>query len=205
MKFLFDLFPVLLFFVTYKIASHGKPDNAACLIGAADSPASILHEPILIATVVTIVATFLQVAWLHWRKKPVEKMLWASLAIVTVFGGATLYFRDPVFIQWKPTILDWVIGGFLLASTVFFKKNLIQESMQEQIQLPAPVWVRLNASWIIFFVAMGCANLVAVHYLSCAGWVNFKVYGLIGLTFIFVILQTLTISKYIIEDPKEDH
>lgn len=198
MKFLFDLFPVILFFLTYKVASYGNPSSSACLVST-DIHASILHEPILIATAVTIIATFVQVSWLYFRKQKIDKMLWASLVIVTVFGGATLYFRDPAFIQWKPTILYWVLGTFFIAAALFFKKNLIQESMGSQLQLPTSIWTKLNVSWIIFFIALGFVNLLAVHYLSCTDWVSFKAYGLIGLTFVFIVGQTMAISKYIEE------
>ncbi|MDR2874330.1 MAG: septation protein A [Methylobacillus sp.] len=195
MKFLFDLFPVLLFFLTYKLASHGEK-TGGCLI-TQDVHASLLHEPILLATAVAIAATFLQVGWLLLRRKPIEKMLWASLGIIVIFGGATLYFRDPTFIQWKPTILYWCIACFLLFASTVLKKNMIRASMETQISLPDMVWAKMNISWIVFFIALGFANIVAFKYLDCNDWVSFKAYGLIGLSFVFVIIQTIAISKYI--------
>ncbi|MBU3735797.1 MAG: septation protein A [Methylobacterium sp.] len=195
MKFLFDLFPLILFFVTYKLTSHGAK-SVACQVSA-NLP--LIQEPILIATSVAIAATFLQVGWLMIRGRKVEKMLCASLGVIVVFGSATLYFRDPTFIQWKPTILYWLIGTFLAFSTYVLKKNPIRQVMEEQISLPDPIWSKLNVAWIVFFILAGAANLVAMHLLDCDGWVSFKVYGLIGLMFIFAFGQALALSRYIEE------
>ena len=175
MKLLFDLFPVLLFFVTYKLAGH-EGQGGACMVSTGNVP--IYQEPILLATVVAIAATFLQVGWLLYRKKKVEPMLWVSLAIIVLFGGATLYFHNASFIQWKPTILYWLFAAALAVSATALKKNLIREAMEEQISLPDPVWVRLNWAWAAFLFVMGVANLVAMHTFSCDGWVSFKLYGL---------------------------
>src|ERR687892_2548091 len=130
MKFLFDLFPVILFFVAFKIAD------------------------IYVATAVAIAATFVQVGWLKLRGRRVEPMLWASLAIIAVFGGATLVLQDETFIKWKPTVLYWLFGG-VLALGAIFGRNLIRVMLSEQVHLPDPVWSRLNLSWIGFFTFMG--------------------------------------------------
>ena len=198
MKFLFDLFPVILFFITYKLTSHGEK-GAACLVSS-NHNVSLLQEPILIATAVAIAAAFLQVGWLLIRGHKVEKMLWASLGIILVLGSATLYFRNPTFIQWKPTLLYWLIGAFMAFSTLALKKNPIRQVMEEQISLPDTVWGKLNFAWIVFFIVAGAANLLAMHFLDCDGWVSFKVYGLIGLMFIFAIGQALALSRYVGEN-----
>lgn len=177
MKFLFDLFPVILFFIAFKFAG------------------------IYVATGVAIAATFAQIGWVWFRHRKVDTMLWVSLCIVTVFGGMTLIFHDETFIKWKPTVLYWAFATALAGSTLFFKKNLIRSLLTEQMQLPEAVWNQLNWSWIGFFVFMGIANLaVAFAFnLSTDDWVNFKLFGGMGLMLVFVIAQGLLLSKYIEE------
>ena len=135
MKFLFDLFPVILFFAAFKLAG------------------------IYVATAVAIAATIVQVGWLKLRNKRVDPMLWASLAIIAVFGGATLALQDETFIKWKPTVLYWLFGVVLATAALVFRRNLVRAMLSEQVQLPDPVWARLNWSWIAFFAFMGGANL----------------------------------------------
>lgn len=173
MKFLFDIFPVVLFFVAFK------------------------WWGIYVATAVAIAATMLQVGWSWMRHRKVDNMLWVSLAIIVVFGGATLWLRDETFIKWKPTVLYWLFAAILLGSVLLFRKNLIRAMMEKQLTLPDPVWNRLNLSWVGFFAAMGAANLyVAFHY-STEFWVNFKMFGGIGLMLAFVVAQALMLSRYI--------
>ncbi len=199
MKLLFDLFPVILFFATYKLAGHENAGSGSCLM-AAQSALPLTQEPILLATVVAIIATFAQVGWLLLRRKKVDTMLWISLAIIVFFGGATLYFHNPTFIQWKPTVLYWLFGTILLFAATVLKKNLMQQLMDSQIVLPDHVWPKLNGAWIAFLFAMGAANLFAMRLLSCDGWVSFKLYGLTGLMFVFVIGQALLLAKYMEEE-----
>jgi intracellular septation protein len=196
MKFLFDLFPVIVFFATYKLAG-GSEAAGSC---RATPAVSILHDPILLATGVAIAATFVQVGWLLLRKKKVDGMLWVSLGIVSVFGGATLYLRDPTFIQWKPTILYWTFSIIFFLSPFVLKRNLAQTVLEKQISLPARVWGQLNAAWTLFFLVMGAANLAAVYRLSCDAWVNFKFYGLTGLMLAFIVAQGLFLARYIEEE-----
>lgn len=148
------------------------------------------------ATSVAIVATFLQVFWLVYRRREVSPMLWASLALIVTFGGATLYFRDPTFIQWKPTLLYWLFGLTLVISLLGWEKNLIEEMMKEQITLPPTIWSKLNYAWAIFWIIMGIANLVAVKHLSCDGWLNFKLFGSTSMMFAFVVAQSFYLSKF---------
>ena len=194
MKFLFDLFPVIVFFAAYYLAGGQKGVN--CTV-TPDLP--ITQDPILLATGLAILATVIQVGWLLFRRKKVHGMLWVSLVIVSLFGGATLYFRDPTFIQWKPTILYWAFSIAFLLSPLFLGKTLIQAMLEHQISAPSKVWGRLNVAWIIFFALMGVANLVAVYQLSCNAWVSFKLYGLTGLLFIFAVGQALFMARYVEE------
>jgi intracellular septation protein len=172
MKLLFDLFPVILFFAAYKAFG------------------------IYVATGVAIAATFAQIAWLKLRGKPVDRMLWISLAIIVVMGGATLLLHDPTFIKWKPTVLYWAFALVLLGSAVVFKKNLIRAMMQQQIALPDAVWARLNLSWVVFFALMGGANLYVAYRFSENTWVNFKLFGGMGLMLVFVIAQGLFLARH---------
>jgi intracellular septation protein len=199
MKFLFDLFPVILFFVAFKIAGANESiayDFAVRWLGSGIAPN---QAPILIATAVAIVATFGQIAWVWLRRRKVDTMLWVSLAIIVIFGGATLYLHDETFIKWKPTVLYWLFALTLFVSATLLKKNLIRALMKEQIDLPDAVWGRLNASWIGFFAVMGVANLLVAFNFSTDTWVNFKLFGSMGLMLAFVVAQGLMLSKYVEE------
>ncbi|MBK8064090.1 MAG: septation protein A [Betaproteobacteria bacterium] len=178
MKFLFDLFPVILFFVAFKFAGTYT------------------------ATAVAIVATFAQIGWVWFRKKKVEPMLWVSLGVIVVFGGATLIFQNETFIKWKPTVLYWLFAAVLAGAQLGLRKNLIRVMMGAQIQLPDAVWPRLLWSWVGFFAVMGVLNLWVAYNFATDLWVNFKLFGGMGLMFAFVIGQALFLSKYI-EEPKE--
>ena len=171
MKFLFDLFPVALFFVAIQIWD------------------------IFVATAVAIGASILQVGFLLARRKKVQPMLWASLAIIVVFGGLTLYLRDKTFILWKPTVLYWLFGA-VLAGGALAGRNLIRALLSEQMRLPEPIWVRLNWSWVGFFAFMGVANLYVAFNYSEKIWATFKLFGGMGLMFLFVIVQSLVLAKY---------
>lgn len=201
MKFLFDLFPVILFFGVFKWG-EGHVDAAQGLVSQylsgmmSGGTVVAAQAPILLATAVAIVASLAQIGYLLARRKKVDGMLWVSLAIIVVFGGATIYFRDDTFIKWKPTILYWCFGVALLVSQLAVKKNLIRVMMEKQVALPDPVWNRLNLAWVIFFTLMGLLNLyVAFHY-TIDTWVNFKMFGTMGLMFAFIIAQSLFLSKY---------
>lgn len=177
MKFLFDLFPVILFFVAFKFAD------------------------IYVATGVAMAATVVQIAWVWFKHRKVDTMLWVSLVIIIFFGGMTLIFHDETFIKWKPTVLYWSFGLALAGSSLFLKKNLIRALLSEQIEAPDVVWSRLNWSWVGFFAFMGFANLAVAFMLnlSTETWVNFKLFGGIGLMLLFSIAQGLLLSKYIEE------
>ena len=176
MKFLFDLFPIILFFVAYKFAG------------------------IFAATAVAIAATVGQIGWVWFRHRKVDTMLWVSLVIVTVFGGATLLFQNPTFIKWKPTVLYWFFAGALLFSAVVLKKNLIRKMLEAQMKLPEPIWGTLNLVWAGFFGLMGVLNLFIAYNFSEDTWVNFKLFGGMGLMIVFVLAQGMLLSRYIEEE-----
>lgn len=205
MKFLFDMFPVILFFGVFKWG-EGHADTAQSIVGqylsGLVSGGSVGPEqaPILLATAVAIVATIAQIGYLLARGRKVDGMLWVSLAIIVVFGGATIYFHNEAFIKWKPTVLYWVFATVLVGAQVLMNKNLIRLMMKAQIDLPDPVWTRLNMAWAAFFAAMGLINLYIAFNFSTSIWVNFKLFGFMGLMIAFVVAQTMFLSKYI-KDP----
>ena len=179
MKFLFDLFPVILFFVAFKL------------------------KGIYVATAAAIAATFVQVGWLWLRGKRIDGMLWASLAIIVVFGGATLLLHDDAFIRWKPTVLYWLFALVLVVSERFFGRNLIRAMMRAQLKLPPPAWAKLNWSWAGFFAAMGALNLYVAFHFTRDQWVNFKLFGVTGLMLLFILAQALLLARHI-EDGGEE-
>jgi intracellular septation protein len=178
-KFLFDLFPVILFFIAFKFFG------------------------IFTATAVAIVATIGQIIYSKIRHGKVEKMLLVSGAIIGILGGVTLLLHDKTYIMWKPTVLYWVLAAVLLISNLFFKKNFIQQMMVKMIDAPTAIWSRLNLVWVIFLVLLGFLNLYIAFNYDENTWVNFKLFGVTLIMFIFIIGQTLALKKYLIE-PVED-
>jgi intracellular septation protein len=208
MKFLFDFFPIILFFVAYKFGNT-SPDAAQAFanhyLGAIVAGGAVTAEqaPILLASAVAIVATVLQIAWLLARGRKVDGALWLSLGVIVVMGGLTIYFHDEQFIKWKPTILYWAFAVALFVAQFGFKTNLMRKTMETQIQLPDPVWTRVGYSWMVFFAAMGALNLLMAFVIfkgNTSAWVNFKVFGATGLFFAFVVIQTLMLAKHIQEE-----
>ena len=173
MKFLFDLFPVILFFIAFKL------------------------QGIYVATAFAIAASFAQIGWLWLRGRKIDAMLWVSLAIIVVFGSATLLLHDETFIKWKPTVLYWLFASVLSVSALVFHKNLMRAMLGEKIQLPDPAWSKLNFSWVGFFAGMGVLNLYVAFNFPTDTWVNFKLFGGMGLMLAFVIAQSLFLAKYV--------
>lgn len=195
MKLLFDLFPVILFFISFKIA-QSQSDAATALtnslLGGGIDPS---QAPVLCATSVAIVASVIQVALVLLRGKKVEPMLWISLAIVVIFGGLTLWLHNPLFIKWKPTILYWVFAA-ILSYGCFTGRNFIEKLLGKQIELPAHAWGVLQKAWIAFFASVGVLNLAVAYTCSTETWVNFKLFGLLGLTFAFTIAIGFYMARF---------
>ena len=175
MKFLFDMFPVILFFIAFKLYD------------------------IYAATVVAIVTTVLQIAWVWFKHRKVENMQWISLALIVVFGGATLLLHNENFIKWKPTVLYWLFSAVLLGAVLLFRKNLIKSMMGSQISAPDDIWKKLLAGWILFFLFMGAINLFVAFTYSTDIWVNFKLFGSMGLMLLFVLAQAFVLARHIKE------
>lgn len=204
MKFLFDLFPVILFFGVFKWG-EGNAEAAQAfgqqyLSGiVSDGVVTAAQAPILLATAIAILATFAQIGYLLVRGKKVDKMLWISLVIIAVFGGATIYFHNEAFIKWKPTVLYWCFAAVLLLSQMFFNKNLVRAMLEKQMALPEGIWRRVNLSWVAFFLTMGLLNLYVAYSFSTNIWVNFKMFGGMGLMLLFIVVQSLVLSKHMKE------
>ncbi|HEX2012279.1 MAG TPA: septation protein A [Roseateles sp.] len=208
MKLLLDFLPLILFFGTFKVA-EGQAAAAAAfatehfgfLVSGGQVGAG--EAPVLLATLVVMVATLLQALILKLRGKKVDLMLWISLALVVVLGGATVWFHNETFIKWKPSGLYWAMALVFFASQTFFRKNLLQAMLGAELQLPAAVWKRLNWAWVSFFAAMGVLNLYVAYNFSTSAWANFKVFGATGLMLIFTLAQGLYMSKYLSDTPEK--
>jgi intracellular septation protein len=201
MKLLFDFLPIILFFGTFKFAESHKEWAAgfasqhfgAIVVGGT---VTSTQAPVLLATVVVILATLAQVIWLKARRHKVDTMLWVSLVLVVVLGGATIYFQSETFIKWKPSALYWAMGLALWLSPLLTGKNLLKVLLGEQLRLPPKVWHRLNFAWIAFFGLMGVLNLWVAYTFSTDAWVNFKLFGGIGLMLLFTLAQGLVLARY---------
>jgi intracellular septation protein len=173
MKFLFDFFPVFLFFVAYYAYN------------------------IYVATAVTMVASFVQVALFWFKFRRFEKLHLITLVLVTLLGGLTLILQNEMFIKWKPTVVNWLFGVVFLGSHYVGKRPVVQRMMDHAIALPDAVWWRLNMGWVLFFFAMGAVNLYVVYHFDTDTWVNFKLFGMMGLTLVFIFLQAFYITRHV--------
>lgn len=205
MKLLLDFLPILLFFATYKYAEAHK-DWAAVFatehFGFMVSGGMVGEQeaPVLLSTLVVIAATALQVAWLKARGKKIDTMLWVSLGLIVVLGGATVWFHNETFIKWKPSVLYWVMALALWASANLFGKDILRKMIGDQLKLPDPIWKRLTLLWCAFFAVMGVINILVAYNFSTDSWVNYKLFGGTGLMIIFMIGQGLYVSRHIKEE-----
>lgn len=181
MKLLFDFLPIAIFFGVYKATND-----------------------IILATVVLIPATLVQMGITWLRQRRVEKLQLVTLVLVVILGGATVLFQDKAFIQWKPTVVNWLFGLAFLASHFIGRKTLVHRMMGANLSLDNVVWARLNYAWAIFFALMGALNLFVAFSFSEETWVNFKLFGMLGLTLIFVILQGVYLSRHLQEEPARE-
>ena len=206
MKLLIDFLPIILFFAAFKVAGNDKEAAAALAsehFGFLVSGGQVRPDdaPVLLATLVVIVATLAQVLVLKLRGKKVDTMLWVSLVLVVVLGGLGIWFHSETFIKWKPTLLYWVMGAAFLLSPLLMGKNLLRVLLGAQMDLPDAVWQRLNLAWVGFFAAMGALNLWVAYTFSTDVWVNFKLFGSLGLMLVFTVAQGLYLSRYMSDAP----
>jgi intracellular septation protein len=172
MKLLLDFFPIIVFFAAFKLFD------------------------IYVATGVAIAATVAQIAYLRWSTGKVEPMQWLSLGVIVLFGGATLLAHNDTFIKWKPTVLYWLMAGALLIGQLVFRKSLLKSLMGAQMSLPDSAWRVMTWSWVGFFSVMGLLNLWVAFNFPTDTWVNFKLFGGLGLMAAFVVAQALYLSRY---------
>jgi intracellular septation protein len=208
MKLLFDFLPIVLFFGMFKYAENHKEwaaqfatENFGALVSGGVVGAG--EAPVLLATVVVIVATLCQVAVLKAMGRKIDMMLWVSLSLVVVLGGATIWFHSETFIKWKPSVLYWFMGLAFWISQTFFGRNLLQVLMGGQLELPPAVWRRLSWAWMAFFALMGVLNLYVAYSFSTGTWVNFKLFGGIGLMLAFTLAQGIYISRHLAPEAAE--
>jgi intracellular septation protein len=211
MKFLFDFFPVLLFFATFKIAGLFETASfklATKLVGPFMTGDGMKPDqgPIMIATIVAIAAAVLQISYVKLRARKVDLLLWISASVITIFGCLTIYFHDDDFIKWKPTIIYWLQAAAFLVALYGFKKNLVRETMGSQVTLPDAVWDHMCKVWIVFFLVIGAINLFVAFVIlkgDTAAWVNFKTFGMTGMLLAFIVAQTVYLAKHIEPESEE--
>lgn len=205
MKIFYDLLPIILFFAGYHNASAIAENT---FVGQWIDPSQPeVITATIIATGIAIVASFIQVGGFWLKHRRFERMHIFSLVLISGLGGITIAFGDPAFIQWKPTVLNWVFAGAFLASQFIGEKNMVQRMMGAQINLPDGIWLRLNLSWVVFFIASGFANLYVAFYYATEldektrmdFWVDFKLFGLMGMTLIFVVAQAFYLTRHMQE------
>lgn len=206
MKFLFDFFPVALFFMVYKFFGELPP---AWIAAANQFPFMTLNqsEPkdaILLATLVIILATIAQNALYFAMHRRFERMHLITLAILLVFGTLTLFLKDPMFIKWKVSIINWGFAlAFVVSQYVGVRRTLAERMMASAIQVPAPIWLKANWLWAGFFTFVGIINLIVAYNFSEEAWVDFKLFGVLGLTFAFIIAQVFYLQRHALETTEE--
>ncbi len=202
MKIFLDLLPIFMFFASYKWGEGHKAEVAQYMsqhLGflVQGGVVGVTEAPVLLATVVVMLGTLLQITILKAMGKTIDKMLWAGLVIVVVLGGLTLWFHDETFIKWKPSVIYWLMAtGFLITEIILGKKMLAQ-MMGGEIDAPDAVWRQLGWAWVAFFSSMGVLNLWVAYNFSTDTWVSFKMWGSLGLTLAFTVAQGLYLGKHI--------
>ena len=205
MKLFFDFLPIVLFFGTYQLAKLDKEwaaNYATQHLGFAVAGGMVGAEeaPVMLATVVVVLATLVQVIYMKAKHRRIDLMLWISLVLVVLLGGATVWFHDPMFIKWKPSIAFWVMGLVFWVSRAFFNKNILRLTLGEELHLPDAVWQRLHFGWIAFFALMGLINLWVAYAFSTDVWANFHTFGTYALMAVFVVWQAIYLSPHLKEE-----
>ncbi len=192
----FDFIPLILFFLAFQSAQYFplEAENFLHFLGLSH----VLSEqtPILIATFTLIVSTLLQIFYLFFTKKKISKMLLISFLLLVLFGVLTLIFQNSAFIKTKPSIL-YLLFSFVFLISIVLKKNPLKHLLGQQMELPVAIWQKLNWAWFGFFMVMALLNAVVAFCFSTAFWVNFKLFGALGLTFLFVMIQGIFLAKYL--------
>ena len=202
MKLLIDFLPIVIFFIVFKMAPQCI-DAISPLLNA-DQIQYLTDMPaIVLATAVLIPATILQILYTRISTGKVETMHLVTLALVVTMGGATVILQDKTFIQWKPTVVNWLFAAAFLGSRFIGEKTILQRMMGENLSLPTPAWQNLNYAWVAFFTFSGIANLYVAYNFSEDIWVNFKLFGLLGLTIVFIIAQSFYLYRFMNPEGEE--
>lgn len=186
MKQLVDFIPVVLFFIVFKSYDD-------------------VQQGIMAATAVLIVATVIQLGWSYYRYRKIEKMPLIAAVLAVIFGGVTLVLQDEIYIKWKPTVANWLFAAAFAASQFVGQKNLVERMLGSTLQLPGPVWSKLNLAWVGFFLLMGVLNLYVAFNFDTSTWVDFKLFGVTGLALVFMVLQALFIARYVEPEAEPKH
>jgi intracellular septation protein len=208
MKFLLDFLPLVLFFGGFRYAEAHK-EWAAAFASAhfgfivSGGTVGVDEAPVLLATILMAVVTIVQVSLMKLMKRRIHLMLWITLALVLVLGGAAVWFHNPMIIKWKPSIAYWTLGLSFWVSRMMFQRDLLQEMLGEEMKLPEFVWQRLNFAWIAFLGLMGLLNLYVAYSFSDSAWASFKVFGATGLMLVFSVGQVVYLGRYLKPDAAE--
>ena len=202
MKLLIDFLPIVIFFIVYKFAPECI-DSISPLLNAEQIQQLTDMPAIILATAVLIPATMLQILYTKISTGKVETMHLVTLALVVIMGGATVILQDKTFIQWKPTVVNWLFAAAFFGSQFIGEKTILQRMMGQNLNLPAPAWQKLNYAWVAFFTFSGIANLYVAYNFSEDIWVNFKLFGLLGLTFVFIIAQSFYLYRFMNPEGEE--
>ena len=160
-------------------------------------------DSIYFATLIAIIITGISVLVHYIKNRQFNKNQTLTFILFIIFGGATLLLRDPVFIKWKPTVINLVFALVFLGSAFIGNKPIAERLLGKVIQAPRNIWIKLNTSWVIFFSVIAAINLYIAYNFSEETWVNFKLFGMMGLTFVFIIMQVVILNRYITLNSKE--
>jgi intracellular septation protein len=202
MKLLIDFLPIVIFFIVYKFAPESIEAISPLL--NADQIQQLTDMPaIILATAVLIPASMLQILYTKISTGKVETMHLVTLALVVTMGGATVIFQDKTFIQWKPTVVNWLFAAAFFGSRFVGEKTILQRMMGQNLTLPIPAWQNLNYAWVAFFTFSGITNLYVAYNFSEDTWVNFKLFGLLGLTILFIVAQSFYLYRFMNTEGEE--
>ncbi|HUD26690.1 MAG TPA: septation protein A [Burkholderiaceae bacterium] len=204
MKILLDLLPVVVFFTVFRIARaspHAAQAWATAILGSMPAAGEAVSDivPVILATACAIVATVIQVGWLLIRRAKVSVSVWLSLVLIMVFGGLTVWLHNEWFIKWKPTLLYWAFAAVLAGGQWIWKRNLLGVLFSRELQLPQVTWDRLLVAWAAFFLVLGGLNLFVAYQFSTAAWVDFKTFGLLGLTLAYSVSTAVYVARHLKE------
>ena len=199
MRLIIEFLPIIAFFAAYKFYTL-MPEPVVESVNALMPfvfTAGNEADSIYFATLIAIVISGLMVLLHFIKHKDLNKNQTITFVLFIIFGGATIFLRDPAFIKWKPSVINLAFAGLFLGSAFIGKKSLAERLLGQAIKAPRRVWLTVNSAWVIFFIFVAAINLYIAYNFSEQIWVNFKLFGMTGLTVAFIILQMIFLSRYI--------